>query len=170
MSADRAPDQPRQCQAVEPPILTVTGRGGEHQGQIARFTRAGEPPLQCHDQFVWSTDADKTRAADAVAVANQRDRFVSGDNLVFHSAKLKEEVNLWPARPLLANKGTRVGTMRARPRRAKDNHSTVSPTQTGPCRCQSKNQTVFGPAVPHMRPFAIAGDQWPRAAVNVSQL
>src|SRR5471030_2628939 len=94
MSADRAPDQPRQCQAVEPPILTVTGCGGEHQGQIARFSRAGEPPLQRHDQFVWSTDADKARAADAVAIANQRDRFVSGDNLVFHSAELEEEVNV----------------------------------------------------------------------------
>src|SRR5471030_553490 len=104
MSADRALDQSRQCQAVEPPILTVTGCGGEHQGQIARFTRPGESPLQRHDQFVWCTDADEARAADAVAVANQRDRFVSGDNLVFHSAELEEEVNLWPAPHCLRTK------------------------------------------------------------------
>ena len=70
--------------------------------------------------------------------------------------------------PLLANKGTRVGTMRAKPRCAKDNALDGIAHSDRPCSCQSQNQTVFGPAIPQIRRFEIAGDQWPRSAVNVS--
>ena len=82
MAADRALDEPFVGQPVDAARFAVARRRREDQGQVARLLRVHEALFQRHDQRLRRADADEARAADAVAVADQRDRLVGTDDLV----------------------------------------------------------------------------------------
>jgi len=87
VAADSALDQPVSGEAVEAALLAVPGCGREDERQVARRFGVDEALLERSDQHFGRADPHEARAAHCVAVADQRDRLVGGDDLVFaHTA------------------------------------------------------------------------------------
>src|SRR6476661_2580924 len=68
---------------IETPVLAIAGGGGEDQSEIGRVPLFKEAPLESDNQFVRRTDANKARHANCVAITNDRNGFIGGDDLVF---------------------------------------------------------------------------------------
>ena len=82
MSSDRARDEALVGEAIQATIFPVTRRGREHEREIPGRLGLDEAALQCGEQFLGSSDAHEARAADRVAVSDQRDRLIGRDDLV----------------------------------------------------------------------------------------
>ena len=83
-------------ETVESAFLAVAGGRGEDQSEIGRVPLFKKAPLESDDQFVGRTDANKARHANCVAIANNRDGFIGGDDLVLegHPAYCLSESHL----------------------------------------------------------------------------
>ena len=67
VTADQTLDQARVCQAIEATIQAVARRGGEHQCEIAGFSRLNKAPLQRLDDFVGRADAHESGRGNRIA-------------------------------------------------------------------------------------------------------
>ncbi len=79
---DRAPDESLVCQPINTTRFTVPGRRREYQSEVARLLRIHEALFERHNEFFRRANADKTRAAHVVTVANKCDCLVGTDYLV----------------------------------------------------------------------------------------
>ena len=69
-------------ETIETPVLAIAGGRGEDESEIGRVPLFKEAPLESDNQFVGRTDANKARHANCVAIANYRNGFIGGDDLV----------------------------------------------------------------------------------------
>ncbi len=84
VTADRAFDKPIVRESVQAPFLAVARCCGEDQRQRLRARSGAKAPLECFDEFVRRSAADKTRNCDRVSVANDGECLVRRHDLVFH--------------------------------------------------------------------------------------
>jgi hypothetical protein len=88
VAADRTLHQPRMRQPVQPTVLAIARRGGEHQCQAGWLAGFAETGFQRDQQLVRGADADKSGHRDRVARPDDGNGLRWGDDLVIHASTL----------------------------------------------------------------------------------